>query len=298
MDCYHGNSMVSVRSALSASDAVVAKASENLTRDVARPTYPTDSSHDWTISLARSMGKMVGHYHFGWLGSDPIKQAEFFVNVADPLPGETMWLDVEREQNATAAQWPASPVDRLAFTLEFSAHVASLCGANCGHYCNRSDWSALLGAGTFAQEQALLARPLWIADPSSPDGRPAISQPWFMQQTAIVNNIDRDLINGDATAWAAIGVPGADMALTQDDINAVAAQAAHAVWNTTYTDPVAPHGVVSTATLLAQARLDADTASKIVVPPAVPATAVSLSPADMDTIATKVADLLAARLQS
>lgn len=199
IDVYHGNPTSTVDAALAASDGVIAKASEG-------GGY-VDPEHAATVAAARKAGKLVGHYHFGWFGQDPATQAAHFVTAAGARPGEVLALDVEREANAGVAQWPASAHDRLGFLLEFSRQVLHLTGAPCWHYANRSDWAALLAAATPAQKAQLLALPLWIADPSSPNGHPAISTPWTMQQIGISAGIDRDVFNGTAAAFHALGVP-------------------------------------------------------------------------------------------
>ena len=197
IDVYHGNPSSTTAAAMVDAEFVIPKASEG-------QRYK-DPEHDATVAAARAHGKLVGHYHFGWFGLPAIQQARHFVDAANPQVGDTMWLDVEREAGAPAAQWPGA-ASRVAFTLAFEAEVARLTGANCGHYANRSDWAELLNACTPPARAALLARPLWIADPSSPDGHPAISTPWVMQQVGIANNIDRDLFNGGPVQWKALGV--------------------------------------------------------------------------------------------
>lgn len=79
----------------------------------------------------------------------------------------------------------------------------------------------------------------------------------------------------------------ADMPLTPEDTKAVA----QAVWSAQFKDPVAGANA-STASLLVRTRRDAATAAQ-------PGSAtVDLSDADVERIATKVADLLAERLKS
>lgn len=85
---------------------------------------------------------------------------------------------------------------------------------------------------------------------------------------------------------------GDDDMVTPAEIAAIAEQSAHAVWNKVYPDIVAPGAPASTASLLLRIRKDANIAA---VPPAPPGS-VALTPADIDAIATKVADLLAKRL--
>jgi GH25 family lysozyme M1 (1,4-beta-N-acetylmuramidase) len=197
IDVYHGNDPAAIAQAEAHADAVIVKASEALSRD---------TGHDAIVANARNAGKLIGHYHFGWFGENMDTQAAFFVNVAKPLPGDTIWLDVERE-SGDVIQWPASAPVRVAAVLAFAYYASHLTGARCGHYANRSDWAAMLNAATPIQRAALLTYPLWIADPSSPAGKPAISEPWFMQQTGSPGNIDHDLVNGTTYDWLRIAVP-------------------------------------------------------------------------------------------
>lgn len=77
--------------------------------------------------------------------------------------------------------------------------------------------------------------------------------------------------------------------VTPQDIDAIA----HAVWNTTYTDPI-DGKPASTASILLRARIDSHNAINAVPP----ATGAAISDADIERLAKAVLDEQAARLQS
>lgn len=196
IDVYHGNSSSSIAAALPTVDGIIVKTTED---------QHVDAAHDATVHAARAAHKLIGHYHFGWLGRSAQAQASAFVTAADAQPGETLWLDYEPEPGSGTAQWPAVAA-RVAWVLEFVAAVNKATGARCGIYANTSEWPALLRAASNSQRTQLLALPLWIAAPSYPAGKPPVTG-WLLQQTGIVGGLDRDVFNGTPAAFRALGVP-------------------------------------------------------------------------------------------
>lgn len=170
----------------------------------------TDADHDTFVAIARRLGKLVGHYHFAWLGQSPSVEADHFLAVAKPRPGDVLALDAEVEPGCGPAQWPALSA-RLTYVLAWLARVKAKTGASPLLYVNVTEAENLCAQARRVGKLAeLTSYPLWIADPSAPDGKPhTASWPvWTLQQTGITG-LDRDVLNGDARTWAALAVPGA-----------------------------------------------------------------------------------------
>jgi hypothetical protein len=159
---------------------VVAKATEG--------TGYINPKHKDQVAHARAAGLVVGHYHYAKPGS-MTDQAAYFLKHAAPAAGDLLALDWEDSgvSNADKDAW--------------IKHVQSAAG---GHrvllYCNKSFWlhrdtTSFCGDG------------LWIADPDSAAGHPAVEHPWTIHQYSSAGGTDRNVANFASAAalkaWAA-----------------------------------------------------------------------------------------------
>lgn len=159
---------------------VVVKATEGTT--FVNPKYAAQVKH------ARDKGLVVGHYHFVNDNKSMDEQAAFFVKTATEKAGEFLVLD-----------WEDPGVDD-AEKNEFIKKAKALApGIKVGLYCNKSYWKTRdhsSYAGDF----------LWIADPSSPAGKPDVQHPWVIHQYGIKNNTDLNVAKfaniGAMAVWA------------------------------------------------------------------------------------------------
>ncbi|GAA4626586.1 hypothetical protein GCM10023196_035430 [Actinoallomurus vinaceus] len=152
----------------------------------------------------KRVGLVRGAYHFGHPKNDPVAEAEFFYSVIGPVleDGDLVVLDHEASDGQ-------SPGRCSSWAQAFTAHL-ELRGLAPIVYTFLS----------FAEEgrcAGLGGRPLWIADPSRPAGQPRVPGPWtswVMHQYSETGGIDRDVFNGDAAAWRALG----QIAQQEDDM--------------------------------------------------------------------------------
>lgn len=157
---------------------------------------------------ARAAGCVVGFYHFLHPGSVQ-QQAEYFVTKAASRPGDILACDWEPTSSGLA-----SNADKDAF-------IRAVKKLRAGHrsilYCDVERW-------THADTTSYCGDGLWIADPNHTAGHPKIGAPWRFHQYGI-RGTDRDVANfADRAALAAwAGSQEEDVALTQDDIDKVAA---------------------------------------------------------------------------
>jgi Glycosyl hydrolases family 25 len=154
-------------------------------------------------------GRLRGAYHFCHPANDPVVEAtHFLAEVEDRLaPGDLVVLDFETADGM-------SPAHCAAWAKTWLQHVQARTGrvplvytflsfANEG-YC--------AGLGGF---------PLWVADPSSPRGKPRVPPPWkdwVLHQYATSGGIDHDVFNGDAVTWKALGSQTPAPSLQEDDM--------------------------------------------------------------------------------
>lgn len=152
---------------------IFAKATEGKTyRD---PSYKT-----WR-RLARKHGKTFGAYHFARpeYGNTAQEEAAYFLRTAKLGPGDLAILDYE-----VYAQRGADWVEEFCDFVDTQARCDTLL------YTNRSIGEQLVRSGH---------RPLWIADPSSPEGQPVLPSPWSLwtvHQFGTRDGVDRDVTNG------------------------------------------------------------------------------------------------------
>lgn len=158
---------------------------------------------------ARAQGMVVGFYHFLHPGSIQA-QCQYFVDHADSQPGDMLAIDWETTQSGTHATGAEKDAALRAVQALRPGHKALL-------YCNTSFWKTL-DTTSFAGDG------LWIADPNHPPGLPGVQAAWALHQYSTTGDIDHDVAmfasRADMAAWAQ---GGTDVALTQADIDAVAA---------------------------------------------------------------------------
>lgn len=129
----------------------------------------------------------IGHYHFVRPGSMSA-QADFFMHVSAPQPGDMLCLDWEDSGVSNA--------DKDTFLkyvqAKQPAHRSVL-------YCNRDFW--------FHHDSTSFAGDgLWIADPGAPAGHPRVQHPWIFHQYSEAGGLDRNVGNFEdeahLLAWA------------------------------------------------------------------------------------------------
>lgn len=144
--------------------------------------------------VAEAAGKMFGSYHFARpdAGGDATAEADWYVKVAAPRPGELVVLDIERHGPSPAA-----------WVNTWCTRVHQRTGARPIVYTNLDVGNTLAGCGS---------HPLWIADPSSAAASPRLPAPWgrwVLHQYGSVSGYDRDVAAGTlAAVLAPLTVPG------------------------------------------------------------------------------------------
>lgn len=232
------------------------------------------------VSYARQYKLVVGHYHYPHMGNDPAAECDFFLRTAQVEPGDVVALDWEGYDAANRgvpfsrqAAYKAAFLSRLAVRLPHN---------QCGTYMN-TDYLQ-------RDPQGPVGDFLWIATANRPAGSPGIARPWLFHQYA-ASGVDKDYCSLPAHAlreWA--HAKEDDMPLTQDDIDKVAEAT---MWKIlTYRNQTADaasvqagHGHIPDVY-----GYTADTNAKV--------SKLTVGGVDLDLLATKVADLLAARLKS
>jgi hypothetical protein len=127
---------------------------------------------DWLTQLAdaRTRGLVVGFYHFPHALADIGAQVEFMLATLGPhlRSGDMLSLD-----------WETAPDGSWSSGAWKDTFLKALASAAPGHrtvlYCNRDFW-------TNKDTTGYVGDALWIADPSSPAGTPAIKAPWVFHQ--------------------------------------------------------------------------------------------------------------------
>lgn len=163
----------------------------------------------WRALKAR--GTLRGAYHFAHPANGAVAEADHFLSVvrgAGLAPGDLLVLDHETRGNSASAD--------AAYAREWSAHVEAQTGHSAVVYTYIS----------FAEEgrcAGLGNQPLWIADPNGDPGHPFVPSPWSLwslHQYSSAGNLDRDVFNGTADQWRALGgvKPTPTPAVEEDDM--------------------------------------------------------------------------------
>jgi hypothetical protein len=160
-----------------------------------------DAAADWAALKNRGLGRVA--YMFGHPATDPVAAASFFITELRQLGlenGDGVCLDHEVADGLHAhavAGWAAAVLDQLHKQLHRTPLLYT--------FLNFAETGNCAGLGSY---------PLWIADPSSPPGRPRVPGPWkswAIHQYAISGAIDRDIANyPTAAAMAAALGAGPD----------------------------------------------------------------------------------------
>lgn len=147
------------------------------------------------VAHARSKGLVVGHYHYPHMANNPATEADRFLTVAKPQPGDLLCLDWEGyDASNKGVSWSR----QVAYKTAFLARLKSVAGAHQhvvyanGSYLDRDP------KGTYGDA-------LWIATASKPAGSPGIGHPWLFHQYSTAGGIDHDYCSLTAAqlhAWA------------------------------------------------------------------------------------------------
>lgn len=161
----------------------------------------------WTAShwtgqrqWAKDHDLSTGFYHFARPGN-MIEQADRFLALVDPEPGDHLWFDWE-DAGVTNAQ-------KDAWISYVQGRAAGICRV--GLYCNTTFWKTR-DTTSFAGDG------LWIATGGIPAGQPPISSAWLIHQYSTAGDYDHNLAQfatkEDMITWA----QGEDMALTAAEL--------------------------------------------------------------------------------
>jgi hypothetical protein len=157
---------------LSGSSFVLIKATEGTT--VVNSDQAAQAAH------ARAGGLLVGFYAFLHPGNIQA-QAQYFVAQCASVPGDTLWIDWETTEDGTHAT--CAEKDQM-----LAAVKALRPDHKVGLYCNRDFWLTVDTTSDCGDG-------LWIADPDSPAGHPAVEHAWTVHQYAVSGGIDRNVAN-------------------------------------------------------------------------------------------------------
>lgn len=182
------SSLQADRPDLTGVDVVVIKASEG--RTYANPKRVAQAT------AARAEHKQVGWYHFLWPGNIQA-QAQWFIDCANPKPGDVLACDWETTTAGTAATC-AEKDAFLAAVKKLRPHLRVVLYCNLDYWKNR-DVTSKCGDG------------LWIADPGAEAGHPRVTHTWVIHQYGIRHSTDVDVCNfatvGDWKVWAGAPAP-------------------------------------------------------------------------------------------
>lgn len=138
---------------------------------------------------ARNANLVTGFYHFGRPGSMQA-QADYFLSKISLRVGD--WLAFDWEDAGISS---ADKDAWIRYVKQKTGHKVVL-------YCNKDFWFNRDRSGYFGDG-------LWIADPNSPAGHPAIQAPWIIHQYSETAGYDHDVAvfasRADMAAWAAGG---------------------------------------------------------------------------------------------
>jgi lysozyme len=169
-------------------------------------TY-TDPNFSVNYRGIKSAGLIRGAYHYGRPATDPVTQANFFVNTVKPIKGDLqLVLDLETADGKTATQVRA-------WTVAFCNQIQSRTGRPAIIYTGFYFWRDMAGNGSN------LNCPLWlaayVANPTTPTNLiPAAWGTWsFWQYTdastvsGISGGVDADCFNGTLAGLNALTLP-------------------------------------------------------------------------------------------
>lgn len=256
---------------------------------------------------AKAAGLVWGAYHYPHMANDPLAEADFFLKQVAWKPGDIIVLDWE---GYDAANVGVSNQRKIAYRDAWLKYVKSkMPNHKVGMYCNKSYWldiDSTSNCGDF----------LWIATGGLPAGKPGITYKWTFHQYSTANNLDHDVADFPSRAalaeWAGLTTP------PKEDPVTVSAADAKTLWKTDdflaagstekntenkYWTPASflTGTFENTVAILAQARTNGSTLTAIksqVDATKAKVDSLATGGVDLDALATKVADLLAKRLQA
>jgi hypothetical protein len=246
---------------------------------------------------AKAAGLVWGAYHYPHMSNDPKAEADYFLSQVAWKPDDLIVLDWEGYDTANAG---VSNARKLAYRDAWLKYVkGKMPGYKVGMYCNLDYWRNLdttSNCGDF----------LWIATGNLPAGKPGISYAWTIHQYSTADNIDHDVANFSSraamAAWAKgttevpeVTEPAAFTQVWKTD-NVIPAGSTETNKDNKYWTPASflTLGFENTVKILAQAQSNGSQLSALTAK----VDKISVGGIDLDALATKVADLLAARLKS
>lgn len=183
--------------------------------------------HAAQVAHARGSALVVGHYHYPHMANGPEAEADRFLAVANPQPGDLLVLDWEGYDEANKGVAFSRQVQ---FKAAFVNRIKAVAPTHrCIVYCS-TDYLGRDPGGIYGDA-------LWIATAGRPAGEPGISHEWLFHQYSTAGGIDHDycpLTPAELHSWAHAEKDD-DMALTQDDISKLA----DAVWKVRLISPTA-----------------------------------------------------------
>ncbi|HJZ59519.1 MAG TPA: glycoside hydrolase family 25 protein [Gemmataceae bacterium] len=166
-------------------------------------TY-TDPTFATNWAAMKSVGLIRGAYHFAHPGSDPITQADRFINTVHPTSGDLqMMLDLEVTDGKTPSQVRS-------WTVSFINRIQSRTGRPGIIYTGFYFWRDRAGNGSNLNCPLFLAA--YVSNPSAyvPAAWPFYT---FWQYTSsgtcpgVSGNVDRDAFNGSLTGLNNLRLP-------------------------------------------------------------------------------------------
>jgi GH25 family lysozyme M1 (1,4-beta-N-acetylmuramidase) len=164
-----------------------------------------DFENNWAYAKTNEKARIA--YHYFHPSVPPLVQASYFLSYVDRFgveSGDMFALDLEVTDGIPPADVAKAA---LAFVQEVNHQTRASTWVYTNLFMAQSGNCAGLGDS-----------PLWIADPSSPPGKPVIPEPWKLwtaHQYGVVKGIDVDLVNVEtvnqlAKLGALIGDPEPD----------------------------------------------------------------------------------------
>lgn len=239
----------------------------------------------WTQQrdYAKAHGLVWGAYHYPHMANDPVAEADHFLAQVTWKRGDIIVLDWEGYDSANKN---VSNAKKVSYRDAWLKHVkARMPDHRVGMYVNTDYWTNLdktSNCGDF----------LWIATGGRAAGSPGITYPWTLHQYSTAKDIDHDVAKFESRAamkaWAEIQEEDPMAGITPKDIY-------DAVWKT---DEVAAPDTASdkatNTTWQPQSYLK-DIGNNVRALEA-KVDKLATGGVDLDALAKKVADLLAARL--
>lgn len=135
---------------------------------------------------AKQHGLVFGSYHYPHMHNNPTAEADYFLSVAKPQPGEIVVLDWEGYDPNNAG---VTNAQKVAYRDAWLKYVKGKLPNNpVGMYCNTDYWlnvDKTSNCGDF----------LWIATAGKQAGQPGIQHAWTFHQYSTAGGIDHDYAN-------------------------------------------------------------------------------------------------------